>query len=203
MRLYYAETISPRKVCAVARYVDAPVEFVRLDLRDRETRTPEFLALNPNGKVPLLQDGEHCLWESNAIMCRLSELTGADLWPRDKRQIEVLRWLFWDAEHFSRHAGRLYFEHIIRPSILDQLNPDVRAVAEALSYFRTYAAILDRHLGGRRYVVGDALTVADFALGVTLPYAKPAHIPLEEFPAIARWHERLNEIPAWREPFPH
>ena len=94
MKLYYAETINPRKVCAVARYLEVPVEFVRMDLRDRETRTPEFLALNPNGKVPLLQDGEHCLWESNAIMCRLSDLAGADLWPRDQRQIDVLRWLF-------------------------------------------------------------------------------------------------------------
>lgn len=202
MKLYYAETINPRKACAVARYVESPVEFVRVDLRDRETRTPGFLALNPNGKVPLLQEGEHCLWESNAIMCRLSELADADVWPHDKRQIEVLRWLFWDAEHFSRFAGRLYFEHIIRPSILDQPKPDARAVAESLSYFRTYAAILNKHLDARRYVVGDDLTVADFALGITLPYAQAAQIPLAEFPAIARWHERLNEIPAWREPFP-
>jgi glutathione S-transferase len=203
MKLYYAETINPRKVCAVARYLEVPVEFVRMDLRDRETRTPEFLALNPNGKVPLLQDGEHCLWESNAIMCRLSDLAGADLWPRDQRQIDVLRWLFRDTEHFSRYAGRLYFEHIIRPSILDQPNPDAEAVAEALGYFRTYATILDKHLDDRRYVVGDTLTVADFALGITLPYADAARIPVKEFPAIERWHQRLNEIPAWREPFPH
>lgn len=203
MKLYYAETINPRKACAVARYVEAPVEFVRVDLGRRETRTPEFMALNPNGKVPVLQEGNRCLWESNAIMCRLSESAGADLWPQDDRQVEVLRWLFWDAEHFSRHAGRLYFEHIIKPTILGISKPDPQAVSESLGYFRTYAAILDSHLDGRRYVVGDALTVADFALGITLPYAEAAHIPLEEFPAIVRWHERLNEIPAWREPFPY
>lgn len=202
MKLYYAETISPRKACAVARYVEAPVEFVRLDLGRQETRTPEFMALNPNGKVPLLQEGNRCLWESNAIMCRLSELADADLWPRDSRQIEVLRWLSWDAEHFSRFAGRLYFEYIIKPTILGIAKPDAQAVSESLRYFRTYAAILDSHLEGCSYVVGDSWTVADFALGITLPYAEAAHIPLAEFPAIARWHERLNEIPAWREPFP-
>src|SRR5262245_22297517 len=152
MKLFYAETLNPRKVCAVARYLEAPVEFVRVDLSRGETRTPGFLALNPNGKVPLLQDGDCCLWESNAIMCRLSDLSGADLWPHDDRQIEVLRWLFWDAAHFGRYAGRLYFEHIIKPAILGEPTPDTQAVAEALAYFRTYAAILDEHLRDRSYV---------------------------------------------------
>ncbi len=202
MKLYYAETINPRKACAVARYVQAPVEFVRMDLARRETRTPGFIALNPNGKVPLLEEGNRRLWESNAIMCRLSDIAGAGLWPHDDRQVEVMRWLFWDAEHFSRHAGRLYFEHIIKPTILGIAKPDEQAVTESLGYFRTYAAVLNTHLDGRSYVVGDTLTVADFALGITLPYAEAAHIPVEEFPAIARWHQGLNALPAWREPFP-
>lgn len=202
MKLYYTETLNPRKVCAVARYLESPVEFVRVDLRRGETRTPEFLALNPNGKVPLLKDGDQYLWESNAIMCRLSDRAGSDLWPHDDRQIEVLRWLFWDAAHFGRHAGRLYFEHIIKPTILGEPEPDPQAVAEALGYFRTYANILDQHLTGRSYVVGKSLTLADFALGITLPYAAAARLPIEEFSAIVRWHDRLNALPAWREPFP-
>jgi len=202
MKLYYTETLNPRKVCAVARHLDVAVEFVRVDLTRGDTRTPAFLALNPNGKVPLLQDGDLCLWESNAIMCRLSDRASADLWPHDDRQIEVLRWLFWDASHFGRYAGRLYFEHIIKPAILGKTDPDAPAVAEALDYFRTYAAILDSHLADRRYVVGDSLTVADFALAITLPYAEKARLPLADFPAIARWHDRLNALPAWRDPFP-
>jgi glutathione S-transferase len=62
--------------------------------------------------------------------------------------------------------------------------------------------VLDDHLKGRAYVVGDALTIADFAVGITLPYAEDARIPLAEFPEIERWHRRLSELPAWREPFP-
>jgi glutathione S-transferase len=62
----------------------------------------------------LLQEGDRLLSESNAIMCRLSDIGGADFWPHDDRQIEVPRWLFWDTEHFSYHAGRLYFEHSCR-----------------------------------------------------------------------------------------
>jgi glutathione S-transferase len=201
-RLYYAETINPRKCCAVARHVGAQLEFVRMDLLAQETRTPEFLKLNPNGKVPVLQDGDLCLWESNAIMCRLSDMTGAELWPHDGRQSDVLRWLFWDAEHFSRHAGRLYFEHIIKPTILGLPQPDRNAVDQSLGFFRTFAAVLDEHLSAHRYVAADTLTVADFAIGITLPYAKDAHIPIAEFKAICRWHDRLSELKAWREPFP-
>ena len=202
MKLYYFETINPRKTCAVARHVGAPVELVRVDLRQRESRTQDFLKLNPNGKVPLLQEGDWLLSESNAIMCRLSDIAGADLWPHDDRQIEVLRWLFWDTEHFSRHAGRLYFEHIVKPTIAGIPEPDAVAVAEATRNFRIYAAILNERLMSRRYVLGDRLSVADFALGITLPYAEDAKIPYRDFPAIARWHDRLNELTAWRSPFP-
>ena len=57
MKIFYAETINPRKVCAVARYLDLPVDFVPVDLSKGEHRTPEYLAINPNGKVPALEDG--------------------------------------------------------------------------------------------------------------------------------------------------
>jgi glutathione S-transferase len=202
MKLFYCETLNPRKACAVARYLESPVEFVRLDLGRGDHQTPEFLAMNPNGKAPVLQNGGWTLWESNAIMCHLSNLAQADLWPRDDaRQIEVMRWLNWDSQHFTRHASVLYFEHVVKP-MLGIPAADAAALEEATKYFRTYASVLDSHLRDRKFLVGDSLTVADFATAVTLPYAGQANLPLADFPAIQRWHERLNELPAWREPFP-
>jgi glutathione S-transferase len=56
MKLYYCETLNPRKACAVARYLQSPVEFVHIDLGQGEHKQPDFLALNPNGKVPVLQE---------------------------------------------------------------------------------------------------------------------------------------------------
>lgn len=134
-------------------------------------------------------------------MCHLSIMAGDDLWPGDSRQIDVIRWLSWDSEHFTRYAGALYFEHIIRARF-GLGEPDRGAVEEALGYFMASARVLDDHLGSRKFLVGDALTVADFAVGVGLPYADKARLPLDEFPAVRRWHDRLNELPAWREPFP-
>lgn len=80
--------------------------------------------------------------------------------------------------------------------------PDPAAVEEATGAFKRFAAVLDDHLRGRAWLAGEALTVADFAVAVTLPYAKEARLPLAGFPAIERWHARLSELPAWREPFP-
>lgn len=201
MKLYWSDVLMPRTVCAVAKYLESPVEYRYLDLGRGEQRSPDYLAINPNGKVPALVDGARVLWESDAIMCHLAARCDSDLWPQDARQTDVIRWFSWNHQHFTAHAGVLYFEHIIKPRFgLGAADP--AEVASATSQWRRYAGVLDQHLHGRRYLVGDAITLADFAVAVALPHAAAAHIPLGDFPAVRRWHERLDELDAWREPFP-
>ncbi|HET7663002.1 MAG TPA: glutathione S-transferase family protein [Rhodanobacteraceae bacterium] len=201
MKLYYDDVLSPRRACAVARYLQSPVEFVHIELGKGEHKTPEYLALNPNGKVPTLVDGSLVLWEADAIMAHLAARCDSELWPQDGRQIEVMRWLSWNLQHFYPHGGALYFEYIIKPRYhLGEL--DERAVEQATEHFRTFAAMLNAHLAQRRWLVGDTLSIADFAVASPLPFAETAHIPLHEFPAIERWHDRLCELDAWREPYP-
>ncbi|WP_119462179.1 glutathione S-transferase family protein [Rhodospirillaceae bacterium SYSU D60014] len=201
MKLYYWDTLNPRKACAVAKYLNSPVEFVPVDLGKGEHKRPEYLAINPNGVVPALEDSGKTLWESNAIMCYLADKAGSDLWPHDERQIEIIRWLSWDALEFAPQAGTFYFEHIIKPrySLGD---PDATALERATVQFKRFAGVLNNHLRGRDYLVGDGLTVADFAVAASLPYADEAGIPLDGFSEIQRWHARLNELEAWRHPFP-
>lgn len=201
MKLYWSDVLSPRKACAVAKYLQSPIEYVYLDLGRGEHKTPEFLAINPNGKVPTLLDGTRTLWEADAIMCHLAARCDSELWPQDARQIEVIRWLSWAAHHFNRAAGALYFEYIIKPRFgIGSVDAD--AVAQASGQFRLHAAVLDAHLTTRSWLVDGALTVADFSVAVTLPFANEANIPLDEFPALRHWHDRLNELEAWREPLP-
>jgi len=202
MRLYYSDVLSPRKACAVARYLRSPVEFVYLDLVKGEQQSPAYLAINPNAKVPTLVDGERIVWEADAVMCHLAERAGSELWPRDTaRQIEAVRWLSWNAQHFYRHGGALFFQHIIKPRF-GLGSPDAAAIDEALAGFRRFAAVLNGHLADRQWLVGNGLTVADFSVAVVLPYAGTARMPLDEFPEVRRWHDRLCEFDAWRQPFP-
>ena len=131
----------------------------------------------------------------------LAKAERSDLLPGDERQIDVMRWLSWNSQHFTRHAGMLYFQHIIKPGFFDTA-PDPKEVEEATGFFTRFAEVLNDHLRGRKYLVGDGLTIADFSVAVTLPYADKIKLPLDNFPEIERWHARLNELPAWREPFP-
>ena len=202
MKLYYAETLAPRKACAVAGYLGLPIDYVFVDLRKGEQTRPEYLAINPNGKVPSLVDGEKNLWEADAIICHLAQRAESDLWPRSvQQQIDVVRWFSWNSQHLYRHAGSLYFEHLIKPWV-GMGEPDPSKVAEAQGFFRKHAGVLDQHLKGRKWLLGDDLSVADFSVAVALPYASSAAMPLDEFPQVQRWHDQLNAFEAWRNPFP-
>jgi glutathione S-transferase len=202
MKLYYFETPNPRKPCALAKYLGSPVEFVKVDLSKGAQKDPAFLAVNPNGKVPALQDGEVKLWEGHAIMAYLALKAGSDLWPRDPlRQIEVIKWLNWDTAHFSRHAGRLLFNRFIKPSF-SLGDPDPAEIEDATGFFKVFAGVLDAHLVGKKHILGDSLTIADFAVASFLPSAERAQLPLEGFDEIRRWHNALMELEAWRNPWP-
>lgn len=201
MQLYYWETMNPRKACAVAKHVAAPVQYVRV--QGGEHKGPAFLARNPNGLVPVLVDGDLTLWESAAIMVHLATKAGSELWPlgAPARLVEVVRWVSWDAFHFAPVAGTYYFEHVIKP-VIGAGAPDQGAVDAVAPQFRQLAKILDSHLQGEEFLVRGGLTLADFCVAATLPDAARARLPLEDFPNVRRWHERLLQFEAWRNPWP-
>lgn len=202
MKLHYAEVLNPRKVCALAKHIEAPVDYVRVALAAGEHMTRDYRArLNPNAKVPVLEDGERIIWESDAIMCHLARRQGSDLWPQDERQVDVLRWLSWNAAHFQPQGGVLYFEHVARRTF-GLGPPRAEAVATATKGFRKHAAVLERHLEGRETLVGAGWTIADFSVACVLPFADEAELPLDDFPAIRAYAARLDALPAWRAPYP-
>lgn len=200
MKLYYADTLMPRLACAVATLVHAPVEFVRVDLFRGEHKTPRFLALNPNGKVPVLEDGELRLWEADAIATWLARRFQPALWPESQTH-ELVRWLSWNARHFTRAGSILYFEHVIKGRYLKQ-EPSARAVEGALAEFRTTAAVLAAQLADRPFVLGDTMTLADLALATALPWTEAARLPLDEWPVLRRWYASIESHPGWRHPYP-
>ena len=202
MKLFYFETLNGLKPCAVAKYLNSPVTYQRIDLAKGAQKDPAFLAVNPNGKIPALEDGQVTLWESHAIMAYLALKAGSDLWPGDAlTQIEIMKWLNWDTAHFSRHASRLMFNNVIKP-MFGLGEPDPAEVEDAAGFFKQFAAVLDGHLTGRRFIVGDRLTIADFGLAGFLPGAAQAQIPLDGFDEIRRWHDGMMELEAWRNPWP-
>ena len=206
MELYYCETTNPRKACAVAKYLELPVTYHRVDLFSGAQHEAGFESVNPNRKVPALIDGETRLFESTAIMMYLAQKADSNLWPRQAdHQVQVIQWLAWDSAHLSRHASTVYFEHVIK-RLAAMGDPDPDAVQEAVGFFNQFAAVLDSHLSGREVLVGDSLTIADFGTACVMTVALEndlTQLPIGDFANISRWLGKMGEIPAWDSPWPN
>ncbi|WP_298576377.1 glutathione S-transferase family protein [uncultured Luteimonas sp.] len=195
--LYYSHHLNPRVAVAVARYLQAPVRLVRVEPMGRDQAT--FRAINPNTRVPVLVEPALTLWETDAIAMRLSGRFAPGFWPQARRE-EVMQWVSWSAHHFTHWAGVRYFERIVVPRYFTRA-PDEAAIAAADAEFQPFAAVLDGILAGRRWLVGDAPTYADFRVASALPFAAQAGLPLAPFAHVRAWYARLEQIEAWRDPF--
>lgn len=188
-----------KRVRMTAAALGLSLDEKRLDFAKGEHKSAEYLALNPNGSVPTLVDGDFVLTESRAIAQYLaskkpeSGLLGKD----DKARADVTRWQFWDASHFSPALGTFAFEKLIK-AMMGMGEPDQRKLDDAAASFRRYGAVLDKRLAGAQFVVGSALTVADITLASSLMYAKQTDVPLGELPNVQAWFGRMCELDAWK-----
>lgn len=200
MKLYNAN-MSPNalRVRAVVFELGMDVEIVDVDLRNGGNKTPEFLALNPNGKVPVLVDGDFVLWESRAITAYLASLKPeADLYSDDpKRRALIDQWSHWGAIHYGPTIQRITFERLLKP-MFGMGEPDEAAIEPQLRELAQMLPILDAALAGRQWIAGD-LSIADFAIATTLVYREPARISLADAPNVALWMARIEARPSWQQ----
>ena len=197
----YAFPPSPRafKAIAVANHLGLDVTVRPLDFSKGEHKTPEYAALNPNMMMPTLRDGDYVMWEANAIMQYLAgRKPQGGLLPSDERgRLDVTRWQFWDLAHWDPAVAILLFENLVKARF-NMGEPDAAQIAKGTEMFHRAAKVLDGQLKSRKFVTGDTLTLADFALGAPLNYAGEARFPLEPYGEIRRWHAGLMALPAWQ-----
>jgi len=194
LRLYdYLPSGNGYKVRLLLAQLEIPFQLVELDIVKGETRTPDFLAKNPNGKIPVLEteDGRF-LPESNAILWYLAEDTPylpADRWGR----AETLRWLF-----FEQYSHEPYIA-VARFMLMhgDGEMPPERARLLAEKQEKGYAAltVMERHLGGRDWFVGSGYSIADIALYAYTHVAAEGGFDLTPFGAIRAWLARVATQP--------
>ncbi|MFL5309481.1 MAG: glutathione S-transferase family protein [Myxococcales bacterium] len=179
------------KVRLTLRLLGMPFERVEVDIVRGESRTPEFLAKNPEGRIPVLrlEDGTH-LFESNAILCYLAE--GTPYLPEDRlARAQVLQWMFWEQYSHEPNVAtvRHWVAHIGVPDEKRALLEQKRALgARALS-------VMDRHLDGRPYFAADRFTVADIALYAYTHVAPEGGFDLAPFPRVRAWLDRVRDRP--------
>ena len=193
---------SPRatKVIALANHLGLDCELRLVHLFKGEQKTSAFAALNPNQRMPVLEDDGFVLWESNAILHYLAAKNPASgLWPSDvKGQADVVRWLSWEAAHWTPACIPMAFERVVK-KLAGLGEPDLAEVARGETQFHQFAPVLNGHLKGRRWLLGDDLTIADFCVGATMIMGEAAQYPLAPYPEITRWYAGLAALPAWQQ----
>jgi glutathione S-transferase len=181
------------KVRLILALTGTAYDLVEVDILKGETRTPEFLARNPNGRIPtvVFEDGG-VLAESNAILLHVAE--GSAYLPEDARErAEVFQWLFWEQYNHEPNIATSRF-------LLQHRDPsDERAaeLARRKAPGETALALMEAHLARRDFLVGGRFSVADIALYAYTHVAGEGGFPLDPYPAIRAWLARVEAVPGF------
>ncbi|KTS34255.1 glutathione S-transferase [Methylobacterium indicum] len=191
---------SLRRVTTAARIMGIELERVFVDLFKGESQTEDFKSrLNPHGLTPVLEDGDLILYEAAAINLYLAEKVNSPLLgSTEKERSQVLQWMFWSGEQWRTFSVTIFDERVGKTVM--NLPRDENLIAFAEGKIRSAARVLDRHLEGRSFMVGDALTLADLDIAAPFSQVDRAKFPIKDFPNLVAWHENLlRSFPAWAE----
>ncbi len=192
----YSQSGNCYKIRLTAALLGVPIERREYDILKGETRTPEFLAeVNPNGRIPVLQIGDRFIPESNAACFYLAD--GTALVPDDRfGRADMLRWMFFEQYNHEPNVATLRFWiAFVGEERLNDLQrtllPGKREAGEAA------LRLMEEHLAGRAFFVGDRLSLADIALYAYTHVAGDGGFDLGRYPAIGRWLERVAAQPGY------
>lgn len=184
------------KIRLTAALLGLPLERRFYDIMKGETRTPEFLAqVNSNGRIPVLQVGQRFLPESNAACWFLAE--ASKLVPGDRfERADMLRWMFFEQYNHEPNIAtlRFWFAFVGEASLSDQQRAQVPAKRIA---GEDALVLMDRHLAGRAWFVGDECTLADISLYAYTHVAEAGGLRLHDHGNVCAWLDRVAELPGF------
>jgi glutathione S-transferase len=195
-RLYcFAQSGNAYKAALMLALCGADWEPRFVDYFNGEGRTPEYRAINVMGEVPVLEHAGRRIAQSGVILDYLSERFGRFGAADDEGKREILRWLLWDNHKLTSYTATLRFMRTF-------LETGETAVTEFLSgRMKGAYAILDAHLAGHRFAVGDAPTIADLSMCGYLFWPEEIGVNWNEYPNIARWLDEIAALPGWVHPY--
>jgi glutathione S-transferase len=198
IKLYcFGESGNSYKVALALTFADMEWEPEFVDFFNGAARTPEFRAMNEMGEVPVLVDGETTLTQSGVMLDYISSKSGKLGGRSAAERREVLRWLFWDNHKLSTAIGTTRY--------LMNFVPEAKRPAEVIAFnqARLKAAykVLDDHLAHRKWVAGEAMTIADLSCCGYLFYPEPFGFDRKDWPHIDAWLGRISAVPGWKAPY--
>lgn len=191
IKFYFHRTPNPMKVALYLEETGLPYQLVPVDTLKGEQHTPEYRAINPNGKTPAIVDGETRVFDSTAILLYLSEKTG-QLGGAPEDRAELLSWLMFIATGIGPYSGQaVHFKHAAPEALPYAVN---RYHREAQRHYQ----VLDAQLENREFIVGDRFSIVDISAWGWIDRATfvLGENPLEDYPNIKRWFQAIDARPA-------
>jgi glutathione S-transferase len=188
-------SINVRKVLWTCAELGLPYQLQQYGGSHLPTNTPEFLAMNPNGLVPVIVDDGQALWESNTICRYLAGKHGRpDLLPAEPlARAQVEKWMDWQATELNG-AWRYAYMALVRKS---PAHTDPSAISASAREWNRLMTLLDAQLAAKAYICGDSLTLADIVLGLSVNRWLSTPIERPALPAVAAYFERLSKLPGF------
>ncbi|MEK7816193.1 MAG: glutathione S-transferase family protein [Pseudomonadota bacterium] len=195
MKLYgHPWSSNARRVQMLCEELKIPYMYETVDLMQGQQYTPEFQALNPNSKVPVIDDDGFVLWESQAIMRYLADKRKAATWypTEPKARVVVEQWLDWNQTRLGPEAGKIMFNTHFAGDQRDD-----RAIENARKWLLKILPVMDGVLSNQPYLCGEHITLADLAAVTNVWYLDHCRHDLTPYPNIGRWYTALKARPSF------
>ena len=198
IKLYcFGESGNAYKVALALTMADLEWEPVYVDFFNGGARTPEFKAINVMGEVPVLVDGDTTLTQSGVMLDYISSKTGKLGGRSAAERREVLRWLFWDNHKLSGAIGTTRFQM----NFIPEAKRPLEVIAFMQARLKSAYKVLDAHLEGRKWVAGEAVTIADLSCCGYLFYPEPFGFDRKDWSHLDAWLDRISALPRWKPPY--
>jgi len=193
LKIYGFNTQNNKKVVYLAKELGLDFEFVKVDLMKRENRSPEFLKMNPVGKVPVLEHDGKYLFESGAICRYIATLVDTPLAPKEKFEYaQVDQWMEFFTNHLGRWLNTLFFEKILRP-FLGIGSPVKETCEEAENFISQQMKVLEGELSKREFIASNELSIADIYAYAYIEQTIALEMDLSEFPHTLKWRDMISK----------
>ena len=193
LKIYGSDLSAPaNKVRFAANAVGLKYEYIKIDLRAGDHQKPEFLKVNPIGKVPAIDDDGFKLFESNAIIKYLAVKNNSPLYPKDLKERAVVdQWIDFGSMHVGTALSKVIYNRLFAP--LRNIPVDENSLKEGLSFLERFLPAVDEQLAKNKYIAGNKLTLADLNLVALFDPCEIANIDLSKYKNIINWRNALKK----------
>ena len=192
LTIYGSDLSGPaNKVRFVANVTGISYEYRRINLREKEQKQEWFLKINPLGKVPAMDDGGFCLFESGAICKYLCNKAGSNLYPQDLKQRAIVdQWIDFSSLHIGINVSKVVYNRLFAPRTGAPVSQE--SINDGLNFLSQYLPYIEKQLTDHQFLAGAQMTLADVTLLASLDPCELSGIDLGKYAKLCAWRNSLK-----------